>query len=428
MSRRIALIIGNSEFQEITTFPNLRTPINDAQDFAGVLREYGDFEIFDVLLNENADSVRYAIEAFYSEAQRGDLTLLYYSGHGYRGSYGQLGLIAKNTEKNRLLSTGIPDSFIRDVMRDTRSRHQIVILDCCFSGALIPGKKGEDESTLLENLKGEATVVLASSSRAQFSFEEEGRNSLFTRCLLAGITTGAADINGDGKITIEELYAYAQRQVINQRPQQTPVIENIQRASEIVIAKVVQPASARIFICHTSEARERYFATWLVSKLSFVGFEVSASLGMNGGLADLEKLITQSSSKILFIISNESISNEDAKRELAIAEGASKRNFIIPILFEQVPLDQLPEVWKEKELIDFSENWASGLEYLVNGLTQDLPHRTDNKVNAQAAIENWFVGLELENDVDAERQETYRTNWFELKLPEQIYLTTGHFR
>ncbi len=236
--RRLALLIGNAAFQHQNTFSPLRTPVNDAKDFADILRIYGDFEILNTLIDANAASIVAAIDDLFGVAERGDLVLLYYSGHGYRGRTGNYYLAAKDSHANRMRSTSIPAFLIHDIMKSSRSRHKAIILDCCFSGAFIKGrKKTGAEHLQLTDLKGEAEAILTSSSTIQYSFEEGGRNSLFTQYLIQGIETGAADFSRDGKITIEELFHYAEQKVRVQRPGQTPMKEISVREDSLVIAK-----------------------------------------------------------------------------------------------------------------------------------------------------------------------------------------------
>ncbi len=236
--RRLALLIGNATFQHQQTFSPLRTPVNDAKDFADILRTHGDFEILNTLIDANAASIITAIDDLFGVAERGDLVLLYYSGHGYRGRTGNYYLAAKGSHADRMRSTSIPAFLIHDIMKGSRSRHKAIILDCCFSGAFIKGrKKAGAERLQLTDLKGEAEAILASSSTIQYSFEEGGRNSLFTQYLIQGIKTGAADFSRDGKITIEELFHYAEQKVRVQRPGQTPMKEISIREDSLVIAK-----------------------------------------------------------------------------------------------------------------------------------------------------------------------------------------------
>lgn len=239
MARRLALLIGNSQFEDEEHFPPLRTPANDVADMAAMLAQHGDFEIVDVLIDAAEPVIRRTIGEFYGQLERGDLALLYYSGHGYKGMDGSLYLTAKDTDASQLRATGVRESFIQETMGDSRSRHHVVILDCCFSGAFALGKKGgAGEPLLLEKLRGEATAILASSGTIQYSFEEEGRNSLFTGALLAGVETGAADEDQNGVMTIDELFSYVDRMVREQRREQTPMLAQQKREIEqIVLAR-----------------------------------------------------------------------------------------------------------------------------------------------------------------------------------------------
>ncbi|MGF2035678.1 MAG: hypothetical protein RMZ43_010255 [Nostoc sp. CmiVER01] len=83
----------------------------------------------------------------------------------------------------------------------SRSKRQVVILDSCFSGAFAEGLSAKDDGTIniREQLGGEGRAVLTSSSSTQYSFEQQGSDlSIYTRYLIEGITTGAADLDEDG--------------------------------------------------------------------------------------------------------------------------------------------------------------------------------------------------------------------------------------
>lgn len=45
---------------------------------------------------------------------------------------------------------------------------------------------------------------------------------MFTRSLVEGLTTGKADLDSDGDISIDELYSYVHDRVIEEMPQQRP--------------------------------------------------------------------------------------------------------------------------------------------------------------------------------------------------------------
>jgi hypothetical protein len=64
----------------------------------------------------------------------------------------------------------------------------------------------------------------------------EADNSVFTRHVLAGLRTGAADTDGDGRITLDELYDYVYEQVVSQTPKQTPRKFAYNQQGEVVLA------------------------------------------------------------------------------------------------------------------------------------------------------------------------------------------------
>lgn len=251
MPRRLALLIGNTKFENSKSFPPLRTPVHDVQDFAAALQKYGDFEIFDTLINATNETINQQIENLFSQVERDDLTLFYYSGHGYRGPDGRHYLVALNTQPNLLRSTGVSEAFIQDIMSNSRSRQRIVILDCCFSGAFAEGRKsGVGEPLQFDELRGEATAILASSGTIQYSFEERGRNSLFTQFLLGGIEMGEAAQDEDGNISIGGLFNYAEQRVRAMRPEQKPVKNAGANEDQILIARSPDGAATKVYNLH----------------------------------------------------------------------------------------------------------------------------------------------------------------------------------
>ncbi len=68
-------------------------------------------------------------------------------------------------------------------------------------------------------------MVLTSTSAVDYSFEEKGADlSIYTRYLVEGIATGAADEDGDGVITVDELHRYAGRKVKETSPVMSPCL------------------------------------------------------------------------------------------------------------------------------------------------------------------------------------------------------------
>jgi uncharacterized caspase-like protein len=253
MAQRLALIIGNSVYLD-STLSRLLTPDADVGALGELLLdpERGGFDDVKVMVNMSSHVVRRAIASFFSKKTRQDLLLLYFSGHGVLDDQGQLFLAVRDTDSQLLSGTAIPSSYITTEMNNSHSQRQVLVLDCCHSGAFARGTKGQIGSSVGTGTAFEGTgygrVVLTASDATQFAWEGEqviGRaeNSLFTHYLVEGIQTGKADLDADGQITVDELYDYTYEQVIRQTPRQTPGKWSYKEQGEIVLAKAPSPAS-----------------------------------------------------------------------------------------------------------------------------------------------------------------------------------------
>jgi hypothetical protein len=74
--RRVALVIGNSEYRQV---PALRNPRNDAEDIAAALKRMG-FET-SLALDADRSGMESVIEEFASKVDGADVALFYYAGH-----------------------------------------------------------------------------------------------------------------------------------------------------------------------------------------------------------------------------------------------------------------------------------------------------------------------------------------------------------
>ena len=109
---------------------------------------------------------------------------------------------------------------------ESYAKRQVIVLDCCYSGAFAEGWQAKTVGLELEKeLGAEGRVVLTSSTATQTSFQQEGEKlSLYTQYLVEGIETGAADQDEDGKIYAYELHDYAKAKVQEVKPKQKPGI------------------------------------------------------------------------------------------------------------------------------------------------------------------------------------------------------------
>jgi uncharacterized RDD family membrane protein YckC len=230
---RRALIIANSRYEN-AELCQLQAPANDAESLARVLGDpaIGGFEVRTVV-NQPCQTVSLEIETFFENRKRDDLLLLYFSGHGVRDiDDGRLYFATVDTqmiERKIRRSTAVPSHFVNEVMDRCGSRRQILLLDCCYSGAFKEGMiaKG-DQQAGAEQLQGQGRIVLTASNALQFSFEKEQApggtvGSIFTSALVDGLETGKADLDHDGYYALDEVYDYVYASVSERQSGQKPM-------------------------------------------------------------------------------------------------------------------------------------------------------------------------------------------------------------
>ncbi len=251
MGRKIALVIGNSEYDD-AGLARLITPSEDVNDLATLLKspDIGGFDEVLALVNESATTLRRSIAKLFVQKSPDDLLLLYFSGHGVLDDQGQLYLAVKDTERELLSGTAIPASFITGEMDRSRSRRQVLVLDCCHSGAFARGSKGAVGASVGTASAFEGTgygrVVLTATDATQYAWEGDqiigqADNSVFTHFMIQGLQTGEADQDADGRITLDELYDYVYAQVVARTPRQTPGKWSYRQQGDLVIAKNPHP-------------------------------------------------------------------------------------------------------------------------------------------------------------------------------------------
>ncbi len=242
---KVALLIGISEYQ-----PGLNPLPAAVEDVEAMRRVLGNAEMggfaddnITVLKNPQPQEVRNAIEDLFSNRHKDDLLLFYFSGHGIKDERGKLYFSTRATTKNNGLlrkASAVAASYLHESINDSRSQRQVIILDCCFSGAIASGMTLKDDGSVnvQEQLGGKGRAILTSSTSTQYSFEQQGSSlSVYTRYLVEGIKTGAADTDGDGYISIDELHEYAKNKVQEVSPAMTPEFYPVKEGHKIILAK-----------------------------------------------------------------------------------------------------------------------------------------------------------------------------------------------
>ena len=170
---------------------------------------------------------------------------MYFSCHGVKDVDGKLYFATSDTDRNVLRASAISADFIKNEMFYSNSKRQVLLLDCCYSGAFVKGIISRSDKKVhdTELFNGRGRIVITASNSMQYAFDgdsirKEGSvYSYFTDSMIDGLKTGNADMDHDGNITCNELYDYVYDRILNERPEQTPERTTIEGQGDIVIAQ-----------------------------------------------------------------------------------------------------------------------------------------------------------------------------------------------
>ena len=186
---------------------------DDAQKVADVLHDLGRYGTTDlrVLLHPDSAKILATLDEITAKVkedqQRGEQAtfVFYYSGHA----------------KASALTLGeaeLPLVTLRERLRQVPATLTLVVLDACQSGAFARTKGAEPAADFSYNsvsrLTTKGIAVMASSTGQELSQESDAlKSSYFTHHLVVGLR-GAGDLDGDGKVSLDEAYRYAYRRTL----------------------------------------------------------------------------------------------------------------------------------------------------------------------------------------------------------------------
>jgi formylglycine-generating enzyme required for sulfatase activity len=216
--RRFGILIASSHFPDEPGLEDLRFPENDVDGLNELLvsADYGQFTQTFILKNKPHYEILLKINQILRDADKDDLVLIYYSGHGKLNPAGKLHLASTDSVISALEATSIPVSTIKDYVDISSSNKIVLILDCCFSGAAGEAfaRSGVDDQLQLVS-GGRGTYIMTASTGIQIAKEKPSdKYGVFTKHVIEGIRSGEADLDCDGRITMGELYRYVHDNVI----------------------------------------------------------------------------------------------------------------------------------------------------------------------------------------------------------------------
>jgi len=237
-----ALLIGNSTYPaDEHNLQTLKGPVKDIAALNRALIDPGSglFADVDVTLLPEATSSRAirALGKFFGTADRDDVLLVYFSGHGKLDQSGRLHLCMQDTESTDLLSTAVSSARIKEFAEASRARNVVIVLDCCYAGAF----RGVD---LGDAVAGPGRYVLTSCRGTQLANDATVDNgtSFFTQHLVDGLVEAAADQDEDGYVTFSDLYAYVDRR-LREAGKQIPQ-RRVDADGDVPLARRLPPVAA----------------------------------------------------------------------------------------------------------------------------------------------------------------------------------------
>jgi hypothetical protein len=250
--RRSALIVATDRY-DAPGLTQLAAPAADAEALAEVLGDptLGGFDV-EVLHNADSPTIAQHAERLLRDRKPPDLVLLHFSCHGLKDESGELFLAATNSDPRLLASTAVEAALVNRLVRRSRAGRVVLILDCCYGGAFergaIPRAAGDvDVATQFAQGPlggGRGRAIITASSAMEYAFEGSvltgavgAQPSVFTRALVEGIRTGAADHDQDGFVSLNELYEFVFERVRSSTPHQTPCKWEFDMQGELHIAR-----------------------------------------------------------------------------------------------------------------------------------------------------------------------------------------------
>lgn len=189
--RRVALVIGNSQYQSV---PKLANPGNDARAVAEALKTLG-FDQVMTRVDLGHDQFIATLREFAREADKADWAVVYYSGHGIEvGGVNYMLPVDARLRADRDVELEAVDVNKVLATIDRAAKLRIVILDACrdnpFANQIKRTTATRSVGRGLGRVEpGAGTLVVYAAKHGETALDGDGENSPFVTALLARIHT-----------------------------------------------------------------------------------------------------------------------------------------------------------------------------------------------------------------------------------------------
>ncbi len=240
-----ALVIGIARYANLPESSQLRYPERDAESMYTTLisQQGGQFppNHVHVLTGARATqaNILHELEDWLpSVTAPNDRVVVYFAGHGFI-SGGKGYLAPYDIDLHNVAGTAVAmDKLGLLIGTSIKGKWKVLITDACHSGAITPETNPAKLNQLLLDVHQSIFSLTASRDREQ-SFESPdwgGGHGIFTYYVVSGMA-GAADTNGDGIVTADELAEYVHTNVRSAtEARQNPTSERGSFDSNMVLA------------------------------------------------------------------------------------------------------------------------------------------------------------------------------------------------
>ncbi len=203
--RYYALVIGNDDYQD---YPKLKTPVNDANAVAAILKKKYGFDT-SVVTNASRYTILSAINDIKNQVTEKDNLLIYYAGHGEIDERTNQGYWLPVDAEQASTANWIPNTVISDLINTISAKHILVVADSCYSGSMSSSSIPRLQSRLNdEHIEKWLKVMNKTKSRTVFTSggvepvldNVDGEHSVFANAFLNELE------NSEGVIDAYKVY------------------------------------------------------------------------------------------------------------------------------------------------------------------------------------------------------------------------------
>ena len=212
--RRVALVIGNSEYRSV---PALANPRGDSKAVANALRQVG-FQSVSLVTDATRDKAVEALKAFALEADKADWALIYYAGHGIEvgGVNYLIPVDAKLASDRDVQYEAINIDQVMSAVEGA-SKLRLVLLDACrdnpFANSMKRSTASRSVGRGLAQVEPDAGMLLVYAAKhGQVAFDGDGQNSPFVSSFIKRITSPQIEIRKLFDLVRDDVMTVTKRQ------------------------------------------------------------------------------------------------------------------------------------------------------------------------------------------------------------------------